>query len=76
MLLAVAIMAMVLWLAQRWLFATPLHGTARMTALTALICAGLVSYGAAALLCGAADWQTLASVLGRRLPAGWRRRLG
>jgi putative peptidoglycan lipid II flippase len=69
---ATAVMGVVLWLAQRALFAEPLHGMARIGALAVLVAAGLVSYAAAAMLFGAFDWR------GRGgsgiLPARWRAR--
>src|ERR1700760_599651 len=62
---ATTAMGIVLWLVQQTLFGTPLHGVARLVALAALVLAGLLAYGAAVLLFGAADWRMLA-----RLPGG------
>jgi putative peptidoglycan lipid II flippase len=58
MVLATAAMAVVLWLAQRALFAPSSH-LMRTAALAVLVVAGLVAYGVAAVVCGACDWQVL-----------------
>ena len=63
---AAAVMGLALWGVQRLLFAVPPHGVARFAALGGLVAAGLVTYGAAALLFGAADWQDVGRLLGRR----------
>ncbi len=63
---AAAAMGVVLLLAQQVLFVTPLHGAARLAALAALVVAGLVAYGVAALAFGAADVRGLAGLLRRR----------
>ena len=63
---AAAVMGLVLWLVQRALFATPMHGMARIGALAALVAAGLAAYAGAALALGAADWRGLRAVLTRR----------
>ena len=68
---AAVVMGVVLWLAQRELFAGELHGMARIGALAALVAVGMVSYGTVAVLSGAIDWR------GRGfgfLPARWRAR--
>jgi putative peptidoglycan lipid II flippase len=54
---ATVAMGAALWLAQQTLFSAPLHGMARIVALTELIVAGIVTYGMAALLFGAIDWR-------------------
>ena len=56
---ATAAMGMVLAATQQALFATPLHGWARMGALALLVAAGLASYGIAAVLFGAGDLQQI-----------------
>ena len=61
MLAAALTMGAVLWLTQQALFATPLHGMARVGALGALIAVGLVAYGAASITFGATDWRALAT---------------
>jgi putative peptidoglycan lipid II flippase len=66
MLGAVAAMALALAATQHVLFATPLHGLARIGALAALVAVGLVVYGGAALALGAGDWRELGRMLGRR----------
>jgi putative peptidoglycan lipid II flippase len=64
MLLATVTMAVVLWLAQRVLFAPPLH-VMRIAALGALVVAGMAAYGIAAIVCGACDWEVLRPFIGR-----------
>jgi putative peptidoglycan lipid II flippase len=54
---ATIVMGVVLWLAQRVLFAAPLHGMARFASLAALVAVGMAAYGVAALAFGAADWR-------------------
>lgn len=76
MVAAAAAMGGVLWLTQQVLFATPLHGVARMGALAALVGIGLLAYAIAAVVFGAGDWQAVGRALRRWTPAGWRRRLG
>jgi putative peptidoglycan lipid II flippase len=66
MIAAAAAMGTALWLAQRALFATPLHGVERGAALAALVATGIVSYGAAALVFGAGDLRAMAAMLTRR----------
>ncbi len=56
-------MGLVLWGAQRWLFACDPHGLARIGALVALVASGLVVYGLAAWALGGADMRAV----GRRL---------
>jgi putative peptidoglycan lipid II flippase len=68
---ATAAMGVVLWAVQQALFGAPLHGTARLVALAALVVAGLLAYGAATVLFGAADWRALV-----RLPAATAFRRG
>ncbi len=63
---AAAAMGLALWATQAALFATPLHGIARVAALSGLVAAGLVAYGAAALAFGAADLRGLAGLIARR----------
>jgi putative peptidoglycan lipid II flippase len=65
MMAAAATMGAALWLVQQALFRAPLHGMERLAALAALVLAGLLAYGAAVMLFGAADWRMLA-----RLPGG------
>jgi hypothetical protein len=48
------------------LFATPLHGLARIGALAALVAVGMVVYGGAAMAFGAGDWRELGRMLARR----------
>lgn len=67
MVAASLVMAAVLWLVQRALFAGHLHGVLRLAALGALVAAGLASYAGAALALGAADRQQLSQLLGRRM---------
>ena len=69
---ATAVMGVVLWLAQRALFAGELHGMARIGALAALVAAGLVSYAAAAMLFGAFNWRGRGGL--GILPTRWRAR--
>ena len=59
---AAVVMGIVLWGVQQALFATPPHGMMRVTALVALVVAGLVAFGAAALVFGAADWRMLVTL--------------
>ena len=66
MLLATGAMGVALWLTQRALFAVELHGVARAVALAGLVGAGLVTYAAAVVVFGAADWRTLGRMVGRR----------
>jgi putative peptidoglycan lipid II flippase len=66
MLGAAAVMGGVLCVMQRALFATPLHGAVKMAALALLVTMGMVAYGAAAALFGAADWRMVGRLLGRR----------
>jgi hypothetical protein len=68
MVAAVATMGVILWGAQQALFATPLHGLARAGALAALVTVGLVAYGAATVVFGAADWRAFARTPLRRPP--------
>ncbi len=65
--LAAGTMGVALWLTQRTLFETPLHGAARAAALAALVGVGLVAYGVAAVAFGAADWRALGRILGGRM---------
>jgi hypothetical protein len=60
------VMGVALWLTQQALFATPTHGTARAAALAALVGVGLVAYGAAVVMFGAADLRMLGRMVGRR----------
>ena len=66
--IATATMAMgaALWLAQQALFSGPLHGMARVVALTELIVAGIVTYGIAVLLFGAIEWRDYLRVINRQ----------
>jgi putative peptidoglycan lipid II flippase len=66
MLAATAVMAVVLWFAQRALFAAPLHGWLRLAALAGLVTIGLSAYGVAAFVCGACDWRMLPPTISRR----------
>jgi len=66
MLAATAVMAVVLWFAQRALFAAPLHGWLRIAALAGLVTIGLSAYGVAAFVCGACDWRMLPPTISRR----------
>jgi putative peptidoglycan lipid II flippase len=66
MVAAAATMGMALWLTQRSLFATPIHGVERGAALAALVVVGILTYGAAALLFGAGDLRAMAEMLTRR----------
>jgi putative peptidoglycan lipid II flippase len=66
MVLASTVMGVALLVAQRWLFATELHGLARWIALVALVIVGLVAYGGAAVLFGAGDVRQLVRMLARR----------
>jgi putative peptidoglycan lipid II flippase len=63
---AAAAMGLVLWITQTALFATPLHGIARVAALSGLVAVGFVAYGAAALAFGAVDLRGLAELITRR----------
>jgi putative peptidoglycan lipid II flippase len=65
MVAASAAMGLALWLTQRVLFATPLHGLVRIAALGMLVAVGLVVYAAAAALFGAADWRELGRMVRR-----------
>ena len=65
MLAATGAMGVALWVTQRALFATPLHGVARIGALAALIGVGLVAYAVAAAVFGAGDWRAVVRMLGR-----------
>jgi putative peptidoglycan lipid II flippase len=62
---AAVTMGAALWLVQQALFGMPLHGMVRFAALAALVVAGLLAYGVAVMVLGAADWRMLA-----RLPGG------
>jgi len=53
-------MAILLWLMEQTLAATPTHGAVRVGALAALIVAGLIAYGVAAVVLGAAGWRAFA----------------
>jgi putative peptidoglycan lipid II flippase len=66
MLAASSVMGVALWVCQRALFATPLHGITRLAALAALVTVGMVVYGVAAVLFGAGDPRMLGRLLGRR----------
>jgi putative peptidoglycan lipid II flippase len=66
MLAAAGAMGLALAVAQHVLFATPLHGLARIGALAALVAVGLVVYGGAAMAFGAGDWRELGRMLARR----------
>jgi putative peptidoglycan lipid II flippase len=57
---ATVAMAAVLWLAQQALFATTMHGATRAGALVALVVIGVVTYGAAIVAFGGADWRAFA----------------
>jgi hypothetical protein len=59
-------MAAALWLAQRALFAAPLHGIARIAALSALVAIGMAAYGLAVLVFGATDVRGLVRMIRRR----------
>ena len=59
---ASVVMGAVLLMVQPMLFATAPHGLARAGALAALVAAGMLSYGAAAVGFGAANWRALASI--------------
>ena len=66
MVAAAGIMGLALAATQHVLFATPLHGLARVGALVALVAVGIAVYGAAAMALGAGDWQELRRMLARR----------
>ncbi len=70
MVAACGAMGVALWATQSVLFATPLHGVARMGALAALIAVGLVVYAVAAAIFGAGDLRAIGRMLGRRKPRG------
>ncbi len=70
MLLACGAMAVVLWVTQRALFATPLHGVARMGALAVLVGVGLVVYAVGAAVFGAGDWRAVVRMVTRRRARG------
>jgi len=59
---ASVVMGVVLWVLQQALFATPPHGVMRAVALVVLVGAGLVTFGAAAVALGAADWRALVTL--------------
>jgi putative peptidoglycan lipid II flippase len=59
---AAAAMGVVLWVVQQALFATPPHGVMRVAALAALVGAGMLAFGAAAVVFGAADWRALVTL--------------
>jgi putative peptidoglycan lipid II flippase len=65
MLAASGAMGAVLWVTQRTLFATELHGVARMAALAVLVAVGLVTYGLAAAVFGAGDWRAVGRMMRR-----------
>jgi putative peptidoglycan lipid II flippase len=64
MLAATTIMGVVLWLAQRALFAPSLH-LMRIAALATLVVVGLTAYGIAAVVCGACDWAAVQPFIAR-----------
>ena len=66
MLAAAAAMGLALAITQHVLFAAPLHGLARIGALTALVAVGMAVYGVAAVVFGAGDWRELGRMLARR----------
>ena len=66
MLLAAGAMGAALAVTQHALFAAEPHGMMRMAALAALVCVGLLTYAAAAMVLGAGDWRALGRMLGRR----------
>ncbi|MGA3401724.1 MAG: murein biosynthesis integral membrane protein MurJ [Acetobacteraceae bacterium] len=66
MLAAAGAMGLALAVTQHLLFATPLHGLARIGALAALVAVGMVVYGGAAMAFGAGDWRELGRMLARR----------
>ena len=66
MVAAAVVMGVALWLAQRELFATELHGVERFAALAILVAVGLLSYGVAAAVLGAGDWRALARMVAQR----------
>ena len=59
-------MGVALWFTQQALFATPLHGMARVTALAELVVTGALTYAAAALLFGAIEWRNYSRMVMRR----------
>jgi putative peptidoglycan lipid II flippase len=63
---ATVAMGVALWLVQHALFSAPLHGMARIVALTELIVVGIVTYGIAALLFGAIEWRDYLRMVMRR----------
>ena len=65
MLLAAGAMGAALAVTQHALFGEP-HGMERMAALAALVCVGLLTYAAAAVVLGAGDWRALSRMVGRR----------
>ena len=65
---AAVAMGVALWLVQQALFSAPLHGMARIVALTELIVAGIVTYGIAAVLFGAIEWRDYLRMVRRQRP--------
>jgi putative peptidoglycan lipid II flippase len=63
---AAAGMGLVLWGAEHALFVTTFRGFARLGTLAALVAIGLATFGAAAAVFGAGDWQELARMMRRR----------
>jgi putative peptidoglycan lipid II flippase len=61
-------MGAVLWLVQQALFSAPLHGMARIVALTELIVAGIATYGVAVVLFGAIEWRDYLRMVRRQSP--------
>jgi putative peptidoglycan lipid II flippase len=63
---AAAAMGMVLSAVQQELFAVPLHGFTRISALDLLVAAGVAAYGVAAQLFGAGDVRDVGRMMTRR----------
>ena len=66
MLLATGAMGVALALTQHVYLRVELHGIARAVALAELVAVGLVTYAAAVVVFGAADWRALGGMVGRR----------
>lgn len=63
---AAAAMGLVLWGAEHAVFVTTVRGLARFGALAALVAIGLATYGVAAVVFGATDWEDLTQMMRRR----------
>jgi putative peptidoglycan lipid II flippase len=63
---AAAAMGLVLWVTEHALLVTTFRGMARLGTLAALVAIGLATFGAAAAVFGASDWQELTQMMRRR----------